>query len=478
MKREEKSLVEFKQIMDDLVHLLRKSTGSQTVYLNWVNRSREQFVLETQSTSLPNVMFSDRVVFDQHFLDPYKDLSELKSLSVGSQVNRDDLRHYYDFVPVSHLLLIPFKNNGETVAITVIETESPLVVQDHEESISAFRSALANVLNTYLELTDFYGQEEIWADYETSLNEISPKHHKVDILDRMAVEMQKLLPGGGVTVLLRGMEVWTTVFSTSDDDISLVPGLVMEEKSMSYDALQTGDPQFSIHFNQNPKRVSGEEQKTEGATLAVPLIINGRRHGVVLAYDKNPLTFKESTKHQIINLVRTAVLSIQVTSGRLPVDQDLFTSDYGNFIPDLWELALEKEINGTQDQKWVCHFGLLTIDNLQALRSKYRLEELKRIQRTLVKLLNPNLYGAHGFIGFNSDYVMTFLVFTKTETEFREWSRRVEEKFRSPVELSDGKQIELAVKIGSVKVTSAYEDVHEILSDAKKELSGVLNATG
>ena len=33
MKREEKSLVEFKQIMDDLVHLLRKSTGSQTVTL-------------------------------------------------------------------------------------------------------------------------------------------------------------------------------------------------------------------------------------------------------------------------------------------------------------------------------------------------------------------------------------------------------------------------------------------------------------
>lgn len=478
MKREEKSLIEFKQIMEDLVHLLRKSTGSQTVYMNWVNRSREQFVLETQSTSLPNVMFSDRVVFDQHFLDPYKDLSELKTLKVGHQISQEELRHYYDFVPVSHLLLIPFKNNGETVAITVLETEKPFMVQDHEESISAFRSALANVLNTYLELTDFYGQEQVWTEYENSLKAISPKHHKADILDRMAIEMQKLLPGGGVTVLLRGMEVWTTVFSTSKTDISPVPGLVMEEKSMSYDALQAGEPQFSIHFNQNPKRVSGDEQKTEGATLAVPIIINGRRHGVVLAYDKNPLTFKESTKHQITNLVRTAVLSIQVTSGRLPVDKDLFTSDYGNFIPDLWELALEKEISGAQDKKWMCHFGLLTIDNLQALRSKYRLEELKRIQRTLVKLLNPNLSGAHGFIGFNSDYVMTFLVYTKSEDAFREWVRNVKEKFESPVELSDGKQVKIDLKLGAVKADSSYEDVHDIISDAKKELSGVLNATG
>lgn len=478
MKREEKSLVEFKQIMDDLVHLLRKSTGSQTVYLNWVNRSRQQFVLETQSTSLPNVMFRDRVMFDQHFLEPYKDLEEVKALKIGRDVDSEALKHYYDFLPVRYLLLVPFINNGETVAITVIETETALSLEDHEESLSSYRNALANVLNTYLELTDLYENEEVWTEYEASLETISPKHHKVEILNRMAGEMQKLLPSGGVSVLLRGMEVWTTVFNTSNSEISPAPGLVMEEKSMAYDALQKGEPQFSIHFNQNPKRVSGEERKTEGATLAVPLIINGRRHGVVLAYDKNPLTFKESTKHQIINLVRTAVLSIQVNLDRLPVDKDLFTSDYGNFIPDLWELALQQEISrpGNKDRKlWFC---LITINNLQELRSKYRLEELNRIQRTLVKLLNPNRFGTNGFIGFNSDYVMTSLVFCPSKMKFNAWAEAVKDRFSSPIELSDGKQIRLEIKFGAVEVSNNFDDVHDITDAAKKELSGVLNATG
>jgi len=478
MKREEKSLIDFKQIMDDLVHLLRKSTGSQTVYLNWVNRARQQFVLETQSTSLPNVMFRDRVIFGQHFLEPYTDIKELKALKIGRDVSRESLNHYYDFVPVRHLLLIPFKNNGETVAITVIETETAFSLSDNEDSISAYRNALANVLNTYLELTDLYGGEEVWTEYEASLEKISPKHHKVDILNRMAEEMQRLMPSGGVSVLLRGMEVWTTVFNTSDSETSPVAGLVMEEKSMAYDALQKGEPQFSIHFNQNPKRISGDERKTEGATLAVPLIINGRRHGVVLAYDRNPLTFKESTKHQIINLVRTAVLSIQVNLDRLPVDKDLFTSDYGNFIPDLWELALQKEIKRAGSGRNHLWFSLITIDNLQALRSKYRLEELNRIQRTLVKLLNPNLYGANGFIGFNSDYVMTCLVYCPSEQKYGKWMQALNDKFRSSIELSDGKQIRLGIKMGSVRVDSRFDDVHDITSAAKKELSGVLNATG
>ncbi|WP_340104960.1 GAF domain-containing protein [Rhodohalobacter sp. 8-1] len=478
MKREEKSLVEFKQIMDDLVHLLRKSTLSQTVYLNWVNRSRKQFVLETQSTSLPNVMFRDRVMFDQHFLEPYADLQEIKTLKVGRDVSEDDLKHYYDFVPVRYMLLIPFRNNGETVAITALETETPFSISDHDDSISAYRSALANVLNTYLELTDLHGQEEVWADYEVSLEKINSKHHKVDILKRMADEMQKLLPSGGVSVVLRGMEVWTTVFNTSDSDISPLPGLVMEEKSMAYDALQKGEPQFSIHFNQNPKRISGDEQKTEGASLAVPMIINGRRHGVVLAYDKNPLTFKESTKHQIINLVRTAVLSIQVNLDRLAVDKDLFTSDYGNFIPDLWELSLQKEMHYGNKRDYTLWFGFITLDNLQALRSKYRLEELNRIQRTMVKLLNPNHFGANGFIGFNSDYVMTYLVYCRSEQKYSEWVQAVEQKFRTPIELSDGKQIKLGIKCGSVRVDSRFEDIHDVISTAKKELSGVMNATG
>lgn len=478
MKREEKSLFEFKQIMDDLVFLLRKSTRSQTVHLNWVNRSRKQFVLETQSTSLPNVMFRDRVMFDQHFLEPYADLQEIKALKVGRDVGENDLRHYYDFMPVRYLLLIPFHNNGETVAITVLETETSFSITDHDDSISAYRNALANVLNTYLELTDLHGQEEVWTDYENSLRKIKPKHHKVDILNRMAEEIQKLLPSGGVSVVLRGMEVWTTVFNTSNSEISLLPGLEMEEKSMAYDALQKGEPQFSIHFNQNPKRISGDERKTEGASLAVPMIIDGRRHGVVLAYDKNALIFKESTKHQIINLVRTAVLTIQVNLDRLPVDKDMFTSDYGNFIPDLWELALRKEIEQRNKRYYTPWFGFITIDNLQALRSKYRLEELNRIQRTMVKLLNPNRFGARGFIGFNSDYVMIYLVYCRSEKKYSDWAQAMERKFRTPIELSDGKQIKLGIKFGSVCVDSAYDDIHDIISNAKKELSGVLNATG
>ncbi|MGM0744126.1 MAG: GAF domain-containing protein, partial [Bacteroidota bacterium] len=121
-KREEKALLEFKHALEDIMQLLRKSTEADTVYMYWVNRTRQQFVLETSSTILPNVMFKDRIAFDEYYLVNFKEIENVVQLKVEEDFSVSDLSHYHDHVPVRFLTLIPFINNGETVALTVVET--------------------------------------------------------------------------------------------------------------------------------------------------------------------------------------------------------------------------------------------------------------------------------------------------------------------------------------------------------------------
>ena len=80
--RQKKALREFKQIMADLVYLLRTSSRVQLTYMCWVNHSRQQFVWECSSTNLPNVMFKDRVSFENHFLNDYKEISDIVQLKI------------------------------------------------------------------------------------------------------------------------------------------------------------------------------------------------------------------------------------------------------------------------------------------------------------------------------------------------------------------------------------------------------------
>lgn len=470
-KREEKALLEFKHAVDDVVRLLRKASEAQTVYLYWVNRQRGQFVLETSSTILQNVMFEDRVGFESHYLDGYKDITQIIQLKVHEDVPEEALKHYHKHVPVRFITLVPFINNGETVAVTTIESEEEINITDLEETLSAYKNALLNLLNTYLELTDLYVVQREWPEYEESLEKLSPRLHKVKNLKILIEEMQKLLPSGDVLIVARGMDSWVSLLSSKNGTSDTSPGLMVEEKGMAYDALQKGTPQFSMHFNQNPKRISSLEADTRGATLAIPILINDRRHAVVLAYDKNPLVFKESTKHQLINLVRVASLSMQVHLGKMGVDEDLFTSEYGSFVPEIWEYGLEVMIANAGKTGLGGWFGFAGVENAAELRSRFRLDTLKKLQKLIVEKLNPSSSGFSGYIGFNSDYIYSFLLYGEDENEYREWKKNVEKEFSDPLELVDGQKADVRIKMGSVYVDGPGADIHDVMDSAKKELS-------
>ncbi|HMB98084.1 MAG TPA: hypothetical protein VKM36_06345 [Balneolaceae bacterium] len=471
--REDKALREFKHLLDDIVYLFRKSLNAETVYLNWVNRSREQFVLESNSTTLPNVMFQDRALFKNHFLEPFTDLAHIRQLVVGKDLPESSLKHYYDFVPVKYITVVPFKNNGETVALTCIETDEELDSSECEQEISAYKNAITNVLNTYLELTDLYKDQQNWTDYEEGLRKISPRLHRVDIIDKMLTEVQRLLPTGSASFLARGMESWVNVLTAKFSNYSPPVGLALEEKTIAYDALHKGIPEFAIHFNQNPKQVSRSENKTEGATYAVPLLINERRHGVLVANDVNPLVFKESTKHQISNLVRMASFAIQINLGKLPVDQDLLTTDYGNFIPDLWEKTLERNIDRLNLDNTRSWFGYVAIDNMQTLRSRYRLEDLRKIQKLIIKKINPSGFGITGYIGFGSDYVYSYII-QGSEKDHENWIKMIYNEFSNPLSLNDGRNIAIEISTGATEIDSGDEEAHDIITRAKQSLSDAI----
>ncbi|TVQ05523.1 MAG: GAF domain-containing protein [Balneolaceae bacterium] len=470
-KREEKALLEFKNLMQNLMLLLGKATGTQTGYLYWVNRSRRQFVLETTFTTLSNVMFQDRVPFQKSFLDRYKDLDVIVQLEVGKDVNENDLDHYFNMVPVRHLLLIPFRNNDETVAISVLETIEKLPLKEIKEILSAYKSSHINVLNTYLELVDLYDDQNKWADFDTSVDRFKTNMSAIEVLDVMLLEMQKLLPGGGAVVALRGMDTWVTVLRSGKEVPSPSIGLLVEERTMAHDALSKGEPVFSMHFNQNPKRVSSSEYQTEGASLAIPLMITERRHAVVVACNKNPLVFTESLKHQLKTLAKIASLTIEATLVRSAGQADLFVSEFGNFNAELLELSLKQLMNRADSPDEHAWFGLAGIENLSEIRSRYRLEDLKKLQKYMVKALNPARTGYKGFIGFHSDYVYSYLFVCRSERHHGEWIEKTMQDIKKRFELGDGKPVNIDVKFGSVNVMPGNADIPQIISDAKKALA-------
>ncbi len=478
-KRQEKALREFKQVLEDLVFLLRSASSMETVYMYWVNRSREQFVMETKSTSLSNVMFQDRVSFDKHFLKQYKDISEPITLEIGNGLSNEMLTHYYNEVPVRYVTILPFINNGQTVAITVLESSDHILSDDKSEVVYSYIGALRNVLNTYLEISDLYERQEEWIDYEERLDVLDTRSHRAELIARLLNTMQEFLHSGGVSYVAKGMDSWCNILNSEKARFAPPVGMPMENRTLAEEALEKGKPEFAIHFNNNPKRLSPRELHTEGATLAIPVLMNDRRQGLVLAYDDNPLIFKESTKHKLINLVRTCSLKIMANDSNLDVDENMLTNEYEAVIPDIWERMVDTELSRNRNEltKYHSWLGLITLSDLPGIRTKLRLEELHQMQKDLVRAFNPSRFGIPGIIGFHSDYVYTFFIQSKDRKAVEQWTKTLKQEFREPFELTNGKQIESGIKVGYTILDPGISDSYQAISHAKSALSQAMKTS-
>lgn len=472
-KRQDKALREFKEVLEDLVLMLRKSTGVETICLYWINRARRQFVMETNVTSLSQVVFQDRVGFDDHFLNEYKDLRQPLGLKIGSDISARVIAHYYDDdLPVEHLTLLPFTNNEETVAITVLESKNEIHSEEQTEVIRAYINALGNVLNTYLEISDLYESQGEWITYEESLAFLNKPGHSVGLISAMLETMQNLVEEGSVSFIASSMGTWVNTLNSSSARHMLQLGLPMEKRTVAWDALKNGEAEFAIHFNKNPKRLSPRELYSGGATLAIPMMMNDHRKGLVLVYEQNPLVFKESTKHKLSNIVRLTSLKIENRLTRKD-DGRLLTNEYDAFIPDLWEAAIDGEIdrliNGNAEYTtWV---GLITPKNISEIRTKFRLEELKMMQKDLVKTFNPGRFGIPGFVGFHADYLYLVVLQSKDANAVDHWKEELIDEFSSPVELTNGKEIFTGLNITTVALSEQSEDSYQVISELRRRLS-------
>ena len=475
LDRQEKALREFKQIMADLVHLLRTSTRVELTYMCWVNHARQQFVWESNSTNLPNVMFKDRVAFSQHFLDDYKDITEIKQLKIGEDISKGKLHHYFEFVNANYITLIPFINKAETVAITVLESEQPIELRKINDQLHAYNNAMVNVLDTYLEVVDLHEQQKEWEEYEESLNALDYRLHRVELLARMLEEMQLYTPNGGAFMAVPCNDGWSVVLNSKFSKNAPMVGLSMDDKTAAYDAIEKGIPVFNMHFNNNPKLISSMEKRVEGASFAIPILVHDRRQAVVIAYDTDPLSFKDSTKHKLANLARIASLSIQSVVKKVGMTNELFTENYGAVMSEMWEASLENELKKVQSGKAVnTWFGLISPHDLSTLRTKYRLDDLQRIQTDFVSFLNPARHGIPGFIGFNSDYVYAFIIQSDDENAVSNWMDRIRTKLAHGLKLSIGGTLNVSFKAGFTKLTPEDANSYQVLTKAKKALSEVV----
>mgnify|MGYP002621086069 FL=1 len=468
-KREEKTLRNFKKVLKEMLRLLMRSTGSETVSLHWVNKFRQQFVLESYGTTFANTTFQDRIDFSQSFLDAYKDIDQPVQLEVGVDLPESALSHYFKQVPVQFVYILPFINNKETVGLTILESNRRISDVTAIDAIEAYQMALGHLLYTFIELSDLAKDEAQWYQYEEMLESIGTREDPALLIDHVMTQLQSFLQKGSVSMLCRTAGAWKVALNTAYSVNTPKIGTIMHENSLANEALKSGLPQFAIHFNHSPRRVSLSEPPSTGATLAIPLLMQDRRQAVFVVNDENPLLFKESVKHKMTNLVR--ILGLKMTSGRdgIRLDTDLFTNELGIVQPLLLERILHREIQRSalfpEVNSWLCMF---TFDEINTIRTRYGVDVLKNLQRQIVKRTSVESGKISALTTFHADYIYFAVVQSELKDGVDIWVDLLRAKH--PYQCQQD-YIELNFKIATLSVDRNFRDASDVLSKIKRQFS-------
>lgn len=469
-QREERALKRFKKAVEHMVTLLRVATNTHTAYVYWINRSRGQFVLESAVTVQDNVVFDDRMPIEHHFLREWIELQDMSMLYSGIQFDPEDLVHHVGAKPTESLIIIPFLNNDETVALTVLEQAvAEELNQDRLYALESYKQGLTNILKTYLELSDLLGEESQWIAFDEVMKSFSDRFNRYTLFRKLLNECAKLVPGGGAVLVTRGMESWNAVLKTGDASSAIRLGMKMSENSQVNRALKSGEPQFSLHFNGNPKRLNTSESRTEGASIAVPIEVHDRRQAVLLVWNENPLVFRESIKHMVTTMARITGLHLSQTRYRISSDEDATSTESGAYTIELMEHALECQIGRYKEKKGVPSSWLVFVSpkDYHSLRTTHRLERLKHMQREMAIDLNPNLRGLAGFVSFYSDSL--FVVYIQAEEEhLNDWLQGFRQKVAKKASSGRDYAAKMDFYIGRYRLAFEKGSAYDVIQEAKQ----------
>jgi hypothetical protein len=478
-EREEAILQQFRSLLSDLVRMLRHSTGAKTIALHWVNRQREIFVPEAYSSSRTDVVFKDRIPFDETFLSSYKDQSEAVWLKLGNEVSKDQITHYYDrtYSPTGFIYIQPFLTNHETVALTVIETDQSDWNSSATEAISAFSASLDNLLHTYLELSNLLEAQKGWLDYDRAIDELMRRRDPIHILWDMARLAHGIIPQSEVSLFVKEFTEWKLVGTFGQH--TFFPGTSISKSSLAYDALKSDAAMFSIHINGNPTRVASNETPPKGASIAVPIKTSGGSVALLMVNHPDALSFHDANRHQLLNMAR--VVGLKLDWLHKNSKSELFHAANGSLKSEFSDAIIEHELDilrsaDSQSRPYHVWVGYASLVDFSTIRTRHSSEEIKVLHQHVLQYMTYPENGVESITLYHTDHIYGFIVFGKEEDGIQKWGTSLNKRLSTHLKIQS-MDTPASLHMSAVRLQPGYDDAFSIHDRARKALNSLIRKT-
>ena len=479
---------EFNTLIQRVLIVVKDVHFAHTVALFWVNREKQQLVLESHLSDSGQFMKRRRLPIGTDLVSQIAVSGKPQIVSYVNALGQNDILPYYETIEsVKTFVGIPIFYSGvsqDPVAVLILDClESDAYGNETITSLAQIAKLISTLTRSYTSKYDLLLDSEVLRSITRVRERLSIEFDAHSISRSLAEEVSKLIPWDYIAVVLfdDSRKSWVVNYLLNRMNDPYVP-LMCEldgQQSLAADVIQAGIPKIidDISTTAMPRFYQAERCDSKGALMILPLNSLSRCYGALLVESKDPKTYSDSDVKLVQKLAETSSWALEILSltdvmtNYVSLDETTGVATRKSFMG-----RLQEEVQRANDFSNELSIVMISIDRMDEHVARYGKDAFDFILQNVSRMVKVSIrpYDVVGRFDFNCFVVL--LVHT-TSNEASLWAEKIRKNVASNILNIENKSFSITISVGVAGALEEASDV-DLLENADRVLHKAIEAGG
>jgi len=481
---------EFHALMNKVLIALKEVLFAHTVAFFWVNREKQQMVVESMATDSSDFIRAKRFPIGQDLVSNVASAGKPQLFGRVDPASEKELAPYYEApAGIKSLVGVPvfYKSGSAGVqSVGVIVADSPAEDAFGQETLvllGRFTKLVSSLVKSYTDKYDLLLESELLSSIRRMQDRIKSDPGEQTVLAALSDETNRLANWEFLTVTMYSDEqhgwVIQKVMNKSGLPYVAPEQVIDAQGSIVAEVIRTNKVQAvaDLATARQARFFEGEAVESRGSFICVPISSFNRCYGALTLESRSPSNFSGSEIETIYRLVENAAASLEVLYMNDLV-RDYVVVDHltGSMTKRHFLKRLDDEVARAEDFGTELSFVSLAVDGLQDHISRYGKDSPDAILNEITKLVRGSVRQYDTIGRHESDRLGILLVNTAASDAYL-WAEKLRKTIASHVMTVSGKSFSVTMSAGVCGLTEGMP-ASDLLAGTSRVLEKALEGGG
>ena len=486
---EESPRAEFNALIQRVLSVVKDVQFAHTVALFWMNKEKQQLVLEGYTTDSEKFMTNRRLPIGSDVVSQIAVNGKPQIVNFVDALGQDDMVPYYETTDVVKTFVgVPIFFSGiqsqDPVAVLTLDClEADAYGNETITSLAQVAKLISTLIRSYTSKYDLLLDSEVLRSISRVREQLSIDFGAHSITRSLAEETSRLVPWDYIAIVLfddsRKSWIVHNLLNRMNDPYVPLMSELDPQQSLVIGVIQTGVPKIidDLSTTTVPRFYQAERCESKGALVIIPLNSLNRCYGALVIESKDLKTYSDADVKLVQKLAETSswaleILSLtEVMNNYVSLDETTGVLTRKSFMGRLHE-----EVQRASDFSNDLSLVMISIDRMDDHIARYGREAFDFILQNVGRMVKVSIrpYDVVGRFDFNC---FVILLVNTTSNEASLWAEKIRKNVASNILNIDNKSFSVTISVGVAGAIDEASDV-DLLENTDRVLRKAIEAGG